>query len=56
MIDDEISTDLEISAKNAVVFGKIDENTFSLEFTHPLSAVQAFGIAISEFDFKLKCE
>jgi len=30
-----------------VVFGKIDENTFSLEYRHPLSLFQAFGIVMS---------
>jgi hypothetical protein len=38
------------------VFGKVDEHTFSLEFANPFSPLQAFGIAISCFDFKLNCE
>lgn len=46
----------EDRASNLVVFGKIDETTFALEFRHPLNLLQAFGIALSEFDFKIKCE
>ena len=39
----------------AYPFGKIDDNRFSLEVVHPLSVFQAFGIVMSEFDFKLNC-
>jgi len=31
-------------------FGRVDEDTFNLDFAHPLSPVQAFGIALSVFD------
>eukprot|EP00762_Andalucia_godoyi_P008713 ANDGO_00449.mRNA.1 Tubby protein homolog 1 len=37
-------------------FGKVDENTFTLDFANPLSALQAFLIALSSFDHKLACE
>jgi tubby-related protein 1 len=37
-------------------FGKVDENVFTLDFAHPLSALQAFLIALSSFDHKLACE
>ena len=56
LIDDTYSEDDEEKAPNVIVFGKIDDNTFALEFGHPLNLFQAFGIAMSEFDFKLKCE
>ncbi len=56
LIDDSYAATEEDNAPHVIVFGKIDENTFSLEFRTPLSLFQAFGIAMSEFDFKLKCE
>jgi len=36
--------------------GKIDKDIFNLDFRYPLSALQAFGIALSSFDCKLACE
>lgn len=30
-------------------FGRIDENNFALDYRYPLTAVQAFGIALSSF-------
>jgi hypothetical protein len=33
-----------------LTFGKVDENRFILDFCHPLSAVQAFSIALASFD------
>ena len=56
LVDDSCPLDEEEKVPSSMVFGKIDENSFALEFTHPLSLFQAFGIAMSEFDFKLKCE
>ncbi len=56
LMDNEYNENQEDKAPNLIVFGKIDENTFALEFRHPLNLFQAFGIAMSEFDFKLKCE
>jgi hypothetical protein len=38
-----------------MVFGKVDDNTFSLELTHPLSPLQAFAVGLTGFDFKLNC-
>ena len=52
----EDSKDEEVSNRNLLVFGKVDDSTFSLEYFHPLSPFQAFGIAVSQFDFKLNCE
>lgn len=37
-------------------FGKLSEEKFILDFRHPLSALQAFGIALSSFDCKIACE
>ena len=56
LIDNTVEPEEEPNAQNLLVFGKVDDNTFSLEFRPPLSPLQAFGIATSEFDFKLNCE
>lgn len=56
LVDDAFSPEEEGMAKNSLVFGKIDDNTFSIEFVSPLSVFQAFAIAVSQFDFKLNCE
>eukprot|EP00002_Diphylleia_rotans_P014780 TRINITY_DN2875_c0_g2_i1.p1 TRINITY_DN2875_c0_g2~~TRINITY_DN2875_c0_g2_i1.p1 ORF type:complete len:467 (+),score=124.74 TRINITY_DN2875_c0_g2_i1:90-1490(+) len=37
-------------------FGRVGEDHFTLDFQYPLSATQAFGIALSSFDGKLACE
>eukprot|EP00053_Salpingoeca_punica_P014935 m.136362 g.136362 ORF g.136362 m.136362 type:complete len:422 (+) comp16583_c0_seq1:72-1337(+) len=37
-------------------FGRNEENVFSMDFMHPMSALQAFAIALSSFDGKLACE
>jgi hypothetical protein len=36
-----------------LLFGKIDKNLYALDFTSPLSAHQAFGLALSSLDQKL---
>lgn len=56
LVDDSCNIDEELEAPNIIVFGKINDNTFSLEYRHPLNLFQAFGVAISEFDFKIVCE
>ncbi len=37
-------------------FGRISEDVFTLDYRFPLSALQAFSIALSSFDSKLACE
>lgn len=37
-------------------FGRVGRDTFTLDYQYPLCAIQAFGIALSSFDFKLACE
>jgi tubby-related protein 1 len=37
-------------------FGRLGDDSFSLDFTWPFSPIQAFGIAISSFDYKIACE
>ena len=36
--------------------GRIDTNIFIMDYRAPLSALQAFAIALSSFDSKLACE
>ena len=55
LIDNSYSLEDEDEADNVIVFGKVDENTFSVEYRYPLSLFQAFGIVMSEFDFKINC-
>ena len=37
-------------------FGRISEDSFTMDFSFPMSAVQAFAVALSSFDSKLACE
>lgn len=37
-------------------FGRVDDNTFTMDFQYPMSAIQAFAICLSSFDNKLVCE
>ncbi|XP_076370368.1 protein king tubby 1-like isoform X2 [Tachypleus tridentatus] len=37
-------------------FGRVSEDIFSMDYSYPLCALQAFAIAISSFDSKLACE
>lgn len=37
-------------------FGRISEDTFTIDFQYPMTPLQAFGIALSSFDAKLACE
>lgn len=35
---------------------QVGDDMFTMDYQWPLSAVQAFGIALSSFDSKLACE
>lgn len=37
-------------------FGRVAEDVFTLDYNYPMSALQAFAIALSSFDGKLACE
>ncbi|XP_071483484.1 tubby-related protein 3-like [Diadema antillarum] len=37
-------------------FGRVAEEVFTMDYSYPLCAVQAFAIALSSFDNKLACE
>ena len=39
----------------AMQFGRVSDDVFTMDFSYPLCAVQAFGIALASFDSKLAC-
>ena len=39
-----------------IQFGRISDDLFTLDYSFPMCAVQAFAIALSSFDSKLACE
>ena len=45
-------------AADAVImqFGRVGKDAFTMDYQHPLCALQAFGIALSSFDYKIACE
>ncbi len=43
-------------SKILMQFGRISEDIFTMDFTYPLTALQAFGIALSSLAGKLACE
>lgn len=55
LVDNWVEPENEGVGNDILIFGKIDGDLFSIEFTHPLSPLQAFAIAVSQFDYKLNC-
>jgi hypothetical protein len=39
-----------------LLFGKLTDNSFAMDFQWPLSPFQAFAICLSSFDYKIGCE
>jgi tubby-related protein 1 len=37
-------------------FGRVADDAFTLDYSYPMCAVQAFAIALSSFDGKITCE
>ncbi|KAI8999299.1 tubby C-terminal-like domain-containing protein [Gaertneriomyces semiglobifer] len=37
-------------------FGRVEQDSFTIDFQYPMSCVQAFAIALTSFDAKLACE
>jgi len=37
-------------------FGRVGKDAFTMDYQAPLCALQAFGIALSSFDYKIACE
>lgn len=47
-----ILEDPEENGREVMLFGKLDENEFSLDIHHPLSPTMALAIALSSFVYK----
>jgi len=49
---------IEVGKDDDVIlqFGRIDDETFAMDFKYPLSPLQAFGICLSSLDNKFACE
>jgi tubby-related protein 1 len=44
-------------AENVILqFGRVNKDTFTMDFQFPLSPLQAFAICLSSFDYKFACE
>jgi len=41
-------TDNGVNDRTLLLFGRVDKDKFTLDFSHPLSPLQAFGIALSQ--------
>jgi len=37
-------------------FGRVSEDSFTMDFMYPMCPIQAFAIALTSFDAKLACE
>ena len=37
-------------------FGRVGKDAFTMDYQFPLCGLQAFGIALSSFDYKIACE
>jgi len=37
-------------------FGRVGDHKFTMDFTYPLTPLQAFAICLSSIDIKLACE
>ena len=37
-------------------FGRVAEDVFTMDYSYPMCAIQAFAVALSSFDGKLACE
>ncbi|KAI9119395.1 hypothetical protein K1719_010070 [Acacia pycnantha] len=44
------------SRKTSLLFGKVADDTFTMDYRQPLSAFQAFAICLTSFGTKLACE
>lgn len=47
---DFVSLNITDEEEIVLQFGRLNKDTFLCDFRYPLSAVQAFGIALSSFD------
>jgi hypothetical protein len=51
----QLMEDNETTVHNYLVFGRLDPNTFILDYRYPFNTVQAFCLALSALDRKLAC-
>jgi tubby-related protein 1 len=42
--------------KVVMQFGRVGKDAFTMDYQSPLCALQAFGIVLSSFDYKIACE
>lgn len=47
---------LSLDSYIVMQFGRVADDTFTLDYKYPMCAVQAFAIALSGFDGKLACD
>jgi tubby-related protein 1 len=52
----QLIADGAADAKPTLQFGKVTDELFTLDYAFPLTALQAFCVALTAFDSKLACE
>jgi len=58
-VDTKASTEQalkETESRVILQFGRTGDDTFTLDFEHPMTPLQAFAVALTSFDAKLACE
>ncbi|URD93942.1 tubby-like F-box protein [Musa troglodytarum] len=53
---DEIGSAGQEQEKVILQFGKVGKDLFTMDYSYPISAFQAFAICLSSFDTKIACE
>ncbi|CAL9173614.1 unnamed protein product [Musa hybrid cultivar] len=53
---DEIGSVSQEQEKVILQFGKVGKDLFTMDYSYPISAFQAFAICLSSFDTKIACE
>ena len=44
------------NTREALLFGRVGDDTFNMDVAYPLSPLLAFQIVITSFDYKIACE
>jgi hypothetical protein len=44
-----------IFKSTVLLFGRVGDDIFNVDIQYPLSPLQAFGIILSSFDYKIAC-
>jgi len=55
-VEEAVETGEDKDSRVLLQFGRIGDDTFTLDFEHPLTPLQAFAVALTSFDAKLACE